>query len=301
MTGSGPNKELGSAEYLALAFEPSDRLAILIRNAERKETIQRITTAAKVSQPSFQDWLRYKNFRERFDVYVGMNPLRPDARTRTKEDILAIRHLYVDLDYNGPVSLAAIQGSHTVPAPNYVVTTSPERYQVIWRVEEASQEQAERLLVLMAKAYGGDPAATDSTRVLRLPGFLNRKYEADFVVKAEHQSQRLNHFQEFKLRSEHGDAFHDLARGSTRPRTSENRPLSQSEHDWAFAKRALVRGSDPEEIIRSITRFREGEKNDPLDYARRTVAKAAAQLQHEPQTAGTDASEPRIPERDLNH
>jgi len=36
----------------------------------------------------------------------------------------------------------------------------------------------------MVRKFGGDPAATDSTRVLRLPGFLNRKYEAEFRVQA---------------------------------------------------------------------------------------------------------------------
>jgi hypothetical protein len=30
-----------------------------------------------------------------------MNPLKPDAATRTKEEIDAIRHVYIDLDYGG--------------------------------------------------------------------------------------------------------------------------------------------------------------------------------------------------------
>jgi hypothetical protein len=34
-----------------------------------------------------------------------------------------------------------------------------------------------------------------------------------------------------------------------KPLTQSN-TLSQSEHDWAFAKRALSRGDDPEEVIR---------------------------------------------------
>ena len=38
-----------------------------------------------------------------------MNTLKPEARTRTKEDIHAIRHLYLDLDHDGPSALAKIR------------------------------------------------------------------------------------------------------------------------------------------------------------------------------------------------
>jgi hypothetical protein len=54
--------------------------------------------------------------------------------------------------------------------------------------------------------------------------------------------------------------------------------LSQSEHDWIYAKRALARGDDPEDIIRRIADFRSGEKSDPLYYARLTVTKAQMDL-----------------------
>ena len=45
-----------------------------------------------------------------------------------------------------------------------------------------------------------------------------------------------------------------------------------------FAKRALARGDDPEEVIRRIAYFRGSEKRDPLYYARLTVKKAQADL-----------------------
>ena len=55
--------------------------------------------------------------------------------------------------------------------------------------------------------------------------------------------------------------------------------LSQSEHDWAYAKRALARGDEPEEIIRRIADFRAEDKPSPEYYARHTVMKAQADLQ----------------------
>ena len=66
-------------------------------------------------------------------IYVGMNPLKKDASTRTKEDIDTIRHLYVDLDYGGPAALEAIHQSDLVPQPNYVLDTSPGKHQVVGR------------------------------------------------------------------------------------------------------------------------------------------------------------------------
>jgi hypothetical protein len=289
-----PRTELGAQEYLATAFEPSDRLAVLLRNRERKETVQRITTAGRIAEPSFQDWLQYKNGREGFDVYVGMNPLKPDARTRTKDDVLSIRHLYIDLDHEGAKSLARIQQSAAVPRPNYVLATSPDKFQLIWRIEEIAQDQAEALLRAVARKFDGDPAATDSTRVLRVPGFGNKKYEDAFIVKAEQHSDRVYHSLDFKLRTDHLDSpYQAVRRSSARTASTEPRALTQSEHDWSFAKRALARGVDPEEVVQRIAAFREGDKHDALDYARRTVTKAQAELR--PDTSGQD-SDDRTPE-----
>ncbi|MGA8864404.1 MAG: DNA-primase RepB domain-containing protein, partial [Gallionella sp.] len=233
--------------------------------------MQRITTAGRIAEPSFLEWLHFKNDREDFDVYVGMNPLKPIARTRTKEDILSIRHLYVDLDHDGAKSLASIQQSNLVPRPNYVLSTSPDKFQVIWRVQEVAQEQAEVLLRAIARKFGGDPAATDSTRVLRIPGFANKKYDENFIVKAEQHSDRVHHGLDFKLRIDHIDSpYQPMRRSPARTVSAEPRPLSQSEHDWAFAKRALAHGDDPEEVIRKIADFRAGDKSDPQYYAEHT-------------------------------
>jgi RepB DNA-primase from phage plasmid len=275
-----PRRALGAREYLKAAFEPSDRLAVLMRNRHRGEIVQRITTAEKIVEPSFEQWLHFKNDREGFDIYVGMNPLKPVARTRRKEDILLIRHLYVDLDRDGEESLAAIRQSKLAPPPNYVLSTSPDKFQVVWRVEDVARDQAEALLRAMARKFGGDPAATDSTRVLRVPGFRNKKYDEEFVVTAEQQSDRVHRLLDFKLRIDPLDSpYQPVRRNTARTVATESRLPSQSEHDWAFAKRALARGTDPEEVIRRIAQYREGDKHDTLDYARRTVTKAQAELE----------------------
>ena len=282
------------AEYIQENFLPSDRLAILLRN--RAHTVQRISTAARITEPSFLEWLRYKNDKELYDIYVGMNALKPGARTRTKEDIHAVRHLYLDLDQDGPAALARIRESNLVPRANYSINTSPGKYQLVWRVENVSQAQAEALLRAMVQTFGGDPAATDATRVLRVPGFKNRKYETEFLVQAEKHSDRVYHLLDFPLPSEPSQSDLRPRGPAATPRLSEPRPLTQSEHDWAYAKRALARGDDPEEIVRRIADYRADDKHDPLYYARLTVSKAQAQSR-----ASTERTpNTRIAERDLN-
>ena len=91
-----------------------------------------------------------------------MNALKHDAQSRTKEDIETIRHLYLDIDRNGPMALEAVETSVLVPRPNYVLETSPEKYQVVWKVEGIAQDQAEVLQRAMVKNSAAIP-------LLRIP------------------------------------------------------------------------------------------------------------------------------------
>jgi hypothetical protein len=72
--------------------------------------------------------------------------------------------------------------------------------------------------------------------------------------------------------------------------------LTQSEHDWAYAKRALARGDDPEEIIRRIADYRANDKHDPEYYARHTVTKALNDLSG----TRTAAEEPKAEQDSTN-
>src|ERR1700692_1490361 len=133
-----------ASEYISDNFKPSDRIAVLVLNRNRGETTQRITTAQRAASPEFQAWLRYKNANGA-DIYVGMNPLKQDASTRTKHDIETIRHLYIDLDHGGPAAVEESENSDLVPKPNYVLNTSPDKFQVVWKSEGVTLEEAEAL------------------------------------------------------------------------------------------------------------------------------------------------------------
>jgi hypothetical protein len=265
-----------ASEYILDNFKPTDRFAVLVLNRQLGETTQRITTAQKASSPEFQAWLRYKNANGA-DIYVGMNGLQQHASTRTKDDIEKVSHVYLDLDHGGTASLEALESSDLVPRPNYVLNTSSEKFQVVWKVEGMTIEEAEALNQALVREFDGDPAATDSTRVLRLPGFANKKYEADFYVEARSESTETYHLRDFKLQTDSPDAprhHEEVGRRQSAPSST----LSQSEHDWAYAKRALARGDDPEDVIRRITDYRATDKHDPAYYARHTVTKALNDL-----------------------
>ena len=127
--------------------------------------------------------------------------------------------------------------------------------------------------------FHGDHAATDSARVLRVPGFSNKKYEQDFMVTVHSQTDKTYHLRDFKVRAESVDSDYRQPRNNSRtPATSEPRPISQSERDWAHVKSSLANGADPEVLIAELARSRRGDKSDPQYYARLTVTKALADL-----------------------
>src|SRR6266568_4164147 len=171
---------LTATEYVFALHMPTDHAAVLIRNRIRHQTTQRILPAEAIASTPFQSWLQDQNLAGA-DIFIGMNPVREGSRSRTKEQIREVRHAYLDLDEEAGASLLAIRTTGDVPPPNFVLDTSHGKHQVVWRVEGLDTAQAETLLRSLASQYGGDPAATDISRLLRLPGFTNRKYNEPFV------------------------------------------------------------------------------------------------------------------------
>jgi RepB DNA-primase N-terminal domain len=268
-------RSLFASEYVLALYEPTDNVAVLARNRSTGQTVQQITTAETVTTPEFESWLKRENSAGA-DIFIGMNPIKDGAYNRTKDSIREIRHLYVDLDNHGGEALEAIRHSRDVPAPNFVLDTSPDKHQVVWRVEGLDQQEMESMLRAMAARFGGDPAATDSTRVLRLPGFANRKYPEEFIVQARQESTEIHHARDFVLQEDSPEAARHV--GSEAGRRLPRGHKSQSEQDWAYAKRALARGDDPEVVVPRIADFRADDKPDPEYYARHTVTRAQAAL-----------------------
>jgi hypothetical protein len=266
-------RPLTASQYVLTLHEPNDRVAILVRNRSREQIMQRISRAEDIAHPSFQKWLQQQNDCGA-DIFLGMNPLRANSFARTKESVREIRHVYLDLDEEAAASLRAIRTDGGTPVPNFVLDTSPDKHQIVWRVEGFDRTQAEALLRSLAVQFHGDIAATDISRVLRMPGFANRKYNEAFLVRAIQESDAIHHLRDFAIHEDSPDALRRLADGQESPRRMPAGHRTQSEADWAYAKRALARGDDPEQIIQRIADYRADDKADPLYYARHTVQKA---------------------------
>jgi hypothetical protein len=269
---------LTASEYVRELFGPEDNAAILVRNRSTGHTVQTIAKAETIASPDFQSWLAGQGANG-YDVFMGMNPIKDGAFSRTKGDIKDIRHVYLDLDRNGDQALQAIRNSSEVPAPNFVLDTSPGKHQVVWNVCGFSQDESESLLHNLANKFGGDLAATDSTRVLRVPGFANHKLPEEFIVQARQESDAVHTLRDFTIDEDSPETPRHFGDAQERRRTVSGDHKSQSEHDWAYAKRALARGDDPEVVIQRIADYRADNKDDPNYYARRTVTKAQAALQ----------------------
>ncbi len=265
------DRELAS-RYIRENFEESDRLAVVLVDAKKRAATQRIASAERIASADFQAWLRHRNASGE-EIYLSMNTLRPEAKGRTKADLAAVRHIYLDFDENGTAAVERLLARQDLPQPNYRVSSSPGRWQVVWKVEGFDAGQAERLQRHLTRETGADPAATDAARVMRLPGLYNRKRETPHFVSVEKLNDRVNRPEDFPVPDKaDARAFH---------RTRHLHPTgkgSQSERDWAFAKRALSRGESPDAVTAAIAASRANDKANPQYYAELTVRKASEAL-----------------------
>src|SRR5258708_32222746 len=187
-----------AASFLRRCFAPEATIAVLLRRQDAAAPMQRVVRLETVLETRYMAWLSDENQHGRNNIYVAANPLRLGSRKRTKESIASVRHLYIDIDTDGDARLAALRASDAVPTPTAILSTSPGKYQVLWRVDRFDFEDQESTLKLLAIAFGGDPACTDRNRVLRVPGFLNCKYDPPHRVAVEYPCDSVSYPGDFR-------------------------------------------------------------------------------------------------------
>ena len=257
-------------DFLVRCFAPDSTIALLLRTESPAKTQQRVVTLEQALAPRYLGWLAHEN-RNGANVYVAANPLRFGSRRRTKESIDSVRHVYLDIDDDGEARLAALRASDAVPAATAILSTSPGKYQVFWRVDGFDFEQQELTLKRLAIAFGGDPACTDCNRVLRIPGFLNRKYSPAHCVAVEYGDDRVSTLGDFRLASLVDSAALPL-HGSLRSSAHKD---THSEQDWAWVCSQLASGKDAGNLTHELA-ARRSDKANPLYYAQRTIDVASA-------------------------
>jgi len=263
-----------AASFLRRCFAPEETIAVLLRGQDAAPPTQRVVRLEQALETRYMAWLSYENQHGRNNIYVAANPLRPRSRKRTKECIASVRHLYLDIDTDGDARLTALRASGLVPPPTSILSTSPGKYQVLWRVEDFDFARQEHTLKLLAIAFGGDSACTDCNRVLRVPGFLNRKYDPAYRVTVEYLDDSIWTPDDFRLDTGTVDAM--LFASASTPHKAPSKH-SNSESDWAWVSDQLAHGKDAVKLTRELA-SRRSDKPNPLYYAQRTVDVASARL-----------------------
>jgi hypothetical protein len=216
MTTSLPNAALAPGidlaaplQFLRTAYEPDDWIALLLKRYETAEAVQRVGPVALFQRGRLQSWLRMMNAR-RFNIYVSVNAITAGLRTRTRDSIGAIRHVFIDVDKDAPGMLANIDTRPDVPPPSYVLRSSPGKVHILWRAKGFTNDAVERLQRHLAEELGADLAATPCTQTTRLPGFLNHKYAPAAAVEVTYaaatRSYTPNDFPQRQKRTERRSA-----------------------------------------------------------------------------------------------
>jgi hypothetical protein len=259
-------------EFLTRCFAPQETIAVLLRSENPLKVMQRLVKLETAIAPRYIGWLAHENITGA-NVYVAANPLQPGTRRRTKESIASVRHLYLDIDNDGESRLSLIRDFDSVPTPSAIVQTSHGKYQVLWRVDGFDFELQETTLKQLAILFGGDPACTDRNRVIRVPGFLNCKYNPPHIVTVEYPSDAFSIPEDFHLTTEPPL----LCDSVTSKQALHPGKHSNSENDWAWVSQELWHGKDALKLTRELA-SRRTDKSDPLYYAQRTVDVASARL-----------------------
>lgn len=115
-------------------------------------------------------------------MYCGVNEVTPGRRARTRDAIGAVRHVFLDADQDGAAVLARIGERRDLPTPSYVLTSSPGRFHIFWRVHGFEVTQVESLQRQLARQLGTDGSAVSVSQLTRLAGFYNYKHQPPSLI-----------------------------------------------------------------------------------------------------------------------
>jgi len=178
--------------FLRTAYEPNDWIAVFLKSYATGQVLQRVGPLELFLEPKVHAWLRAMNAK-RFNVYVSVNAVREVQRTRTKNAIAAVRHIFLEADENGPERLAEISTREDLPPLSYVLESSPGRLHFFWRVAHFSSEGAERLQKYLARELGTDPAATSCSQTTRIAGYQNHKRTPSHLITVRYGNPEPRH------------------------------------------------------------------------------------------------------------
>ena len=176
-----------SVQFLRIAFEPEDWVALFLKSHDTGSVAQRVGPVRWVRGERIQGWLRALNARQ-YSVFLSVNAIIAGRRSRTRDAIGAVRHVFLDADADGSAVLSRVEARTDLPRPSYVLHTSPDHVHIFWRVTGFDHSVVVRLQKQLARELGTDRAATPVTQNTRLPGFFNHKRVPPHLVTIEYRN-----------------------------------------------------------------------------------------------------------------
>jgi hypothetical protein len=173
--------------FVDTAFEREDWVAIFLKSHDTGTVAQRVGPVSWVHSERFQRWLRAMNSRK-YSVFVSVNAVSSGRRSRTRDAIGAVRHVFLDADDDGSAVLSRVEARRDLPPLSYVLHTSPNHVHLFWRVTGFDCVLVERLQKQLARELATDPAATPVTQNTRLPGFISHKRAVPHLVTVEYRN-----------------------------------------------------------------------------------------------------------------
>jgi len=270
------------ADHIRKHYQSDDYLAVVLiyrgKDGKALSVKHEYATADVLAGEKRQAHFRAANANGA-DIYLTVNSLVPGTHHREKRDVQAIRHLYLDVDRDGPAVLERILAS-PLPRPSTVIASSPGKLQILWRVSGFGKQEAEATVLGLALQYGADATVWDCARILRLPGFRNTKYQVPYYARvlAGDRSSGILIVRDFP---QYPGRLRDLV-----PELRQKIPdghHSMSEREWGQVMRKLEKGETPALVRSWLAQQAEGRgKPRPEDYAKRTVENAMRQFQNRP-------------------
>ncbi len=179
-----------AAELFGVIYEPSDIVEIrpLMQGDEKSQSGRRWILAADIASDDITQWMQSANDTGHC-VYFGANPRRAKGKGKA-EDVVLARCLFADFDGGVEVedALAQIELAGK-PWPSAVVH-SGNGVHLWWRLAEPITDMGAwtRCQKRLAEQIGSDSAVSDAPRLMRVPGYVNTKYEHRPTCRLEETS-----------------------------------------------------------------------------------------------------------------
>ena len=264
-------------KFLGIIHPDDGGLVLVIINRHTQKVTERYTTPSQL--PKYIPYLRPCNATG-CDIYFTPSRLKPRSRKRTKSHFLDLQQI-VYLEFDRPNTLDNLI-SRNYPSPSAIVASSQGRHHVYWRLREpVNKHRQEELISNIARDVGADTVAVDTSRLLRLPTFCNKKPSRDnFRSSLIYPDQEVVEPTTFDDLASAVDNYQEgkaspISSGASRAHcASSSADPTQSGRDWFLVNDMLfAKGDDPHQVIKWLENQSERKPN-PHYYAKRTVGRA---------------------------